>query len=1055
MNKLKLTDLLKKIEPILAEFDPTGLAYLDPKGTWMRNPQTRRDRISNELWFRIWEAKQIKEDEEQLRSMIHPFMRDESSWAVTNKIFGRVLGEKTAKSDGSLIIIEVLYLLIGYDADKRNAEVYVADWDSAGKDWRARCLGKAEEFVSDVKRTLRSHSKTEIFLNTIHLLRKDKDCVFNRVSSIIAEEEKVRNQIDISLGRFKGAKEESPIYDVVGEQISPALKRLTAVTASLTRPCLELLTNPNIDVSSGLQYEASGILGELRDIRSTNTILSYLETCDPGHTNIRCNLIYALGNLKQKGTLNHLVNVLEGPDSIRVQLGKSSSGYDQPLLLEKQEAVWALGKLGPDAIEAIPALDKYSHSPDREMKIALAWTMGTIGHGQKDRYKGIDAGIVATLMQLLTAKDSEIFEEAVVALRKLDLPNFLHTLYLHNFTTTTLLSIKPSRTGLYELSETLLHLVSIKKPVVMAVTGDSGTGKTYFCESIVNGFGALQENEIVYLQRDHPAHMRILNRMLGIKWLKRHVDQIYYQDYPLTENEDNPDEFFDDFIEDHSHAKLIILDGWRDEPYFHQIVRTFYEKRYLDVLVKFQTTFSTRRINLEEREGLLESVKTRLSLVERPVIEETRFYREGAVLIYNLDNSMSSRLSRGEIREVFQRQKVDTWGDQIRIGRFEKDTKPLRIYAQTLSVRWEDISVETQFISPAAVSRFSPQESTFSRILNESIAEEPNLLQVIKLDDLSVNRIAFYTQGQIACCGYDGSVGVLTGFNDRVFYYRAHEKPAEHLVVVGGDICSVDSEGELKVTTFQTNTMKRIENDGTPVCSAVLYRDGQILTGHWDGTIRVWNILCQQVKVLRGYESPVYAMAVDRTGRIFWGGGDGELYVWAPGDEKAKVLLGQEAPMSTIGLFPDGRVVMATGIAGKPERGRHISCAEISIVDVESGACETFRVSDAGAVKTLNVYFDGRIILGLTSSTPFGSQGNLWVVDCLSPSPQYKFLGGQRLEIRDCLTMGPRIITCGSESDVEHTLRIWGTENYVKREHDKLALISEALEKPPYYRTLF
>jgi len=1047
--------MLKKIAPILAEFDPTGLIYLDPKGTWMRNPQTRRDRISNELWFRIWEAKQTKEDEEQLRSMIHPFIRDEDSWEVTNRIFGRILNHKTTKSDELLIIIEVLYHFIGYDADKWNAEVYVADWDSGGKAWRARCLEKAEEFVCDVKRVLRSHLKTEIFFNTIQLLRMDKECLFNRVSSIIAQEEKVRNQMDNLLANFRRTKEENPVHDVICEQISPVMKQLTAVPECLTRPCLELLTNPDIDVSSGLQYEASAFLGELKDIRSTSTILSYLETCDPGHSNIICNLIYALGNLQQKGALNHLVHVLEGPDSIHVQLGEGSSGYDQPLLSEKQEAIWALGKLGPSAIEALPALVKWSLSADREMRISLAWAMGTIGHGQKKRYKGIDASIVATLMQLLTANDSEIFEETAVALRKLDLPNFLHTLYLHNFTTTTLLSIKPSRTGLYELSETLLHLVSIKKPVVMAVTGDSGTGKTYFCESIVNGFGGLQENEILYLQRDHPAHMRILNRILGIWWLKGHVDQIYYQNYPVAENEDNPDEFFDDFIEGHAHAKLIILDGWRDEPYFHQIVQTFYKKGYLDVLVKFRTTFSTRRINLEEREGLLESVKTRLSFVERPVIEETRFYREGAVLIYNLDNSISSRLSRGEIREVFQRQKVDTWGDQIRIGRFEKDTKPLRIHAQTLSERWENISVENQAISRAEVSPFSPQEATFSRIANENIEEEPHLLQVIKLDDLSVNRIAFYTQGQIACCGYDGSVGVLTGFNDRVFYYLAHERPAEHLVVVGGDICSLDSEGELKITAFQTNTITRIKKHGTPVCSAVLYRDGQILTGHRDGTLRVWNIPGHQVKVLRCYESPVNAMAVDRHGRIYWVGGDGELYVWAPGDEKAKVLLGQEAPMSTIGLFPDGRVVMATGMAGKPERGRHISCAEISIVDVENRACQTFRVSDAGAVKTLNVYFDGRIILGLTSSTPFGSKGNLVVVDCRPPSPQYKILGGQRFEIRDCLTMGPRIITCGSESELEHTLRIWGTENYVKREHDKLALMSESMEKPHYYRTLF
>ena len=196
-------------------------------------------------------------------------------------------------------------------------------------------------------------------------------------------------------------------------------------------------------------------------------------------------------------------------------------------------------------------------------------------------------------------------------------------------------------------------------------------------------------------------------------------------------------------------------------------------------------------------------------------------------------------------------------------------------------------------------------------------------------------------------------------------------------------------------------------------------------------------------------------MAVDRHGRVFWGSDDGELRVWDPKDRKVKVLLGLEAPMSKVGLFPDGRVVLGTGIVDELERKRNSSSAEISIVDFQSGACETFRLSDIGAVNAMSVYFDGRIILGLKSCASFGSQGNLVVIDLQSSFPQYKILGGHRLETRDCLTMGPRILTCGSESESQHSLRIWGTELYVKREHDKLALMPESMEKPPYYRALF
>jgi WD40 repeat protein len=1055
MNKPEIADLLQATENVLAEFDPSGLVYLDSQGTWVRNPRKFRDRISNELWFRIWEEKRNKGDINQTRSMMYPFIRDESSWNITNRIFRWISSEANTGGDSFLIIFEVLYRLIQYDADKRNGEAYVSDWDSGGKVWRARCLQNAEGFVHDSKQTLKSNSRIENLFKIIDLLQEHKESIFGKVSFIIAEEERVRNHIADLLTRSKSVKEKGLGYDFIHGQVSPAMKGLTKIPGSLTRPCLQLLTDPDLDVSSGLQYEASSILGELKDIRSTEILLNSLQTCDPRHTNLRCNLIYAIGNLQQKGALNHLVNVLENPDSIRVQLGESSSGYDQPLLSEKQEAIWAMGKLGPYAVEAIPALVKYSQSPNREMRISLAWAMGIIGHGQKSKYNGVDAGIVTTLMHLLAVKDSDVFEEAAVALRKLDLPNFLHTLYLHHFTTTTVLSLKPSSTGLYELSETILHLVAIKKPVVMAVTGDSGTGKTYFCESIVNGFGGLQEDEIFYLQRDHPGHMRILNRILGIKWLQGHVDQLYYQDYPLSESEDNPDEFFDNFIKDHPRTRLIILDGWRDEPYFHKIVRTFYEKGYLDVLVKFRTSFSTRRINLEEREGSLENVKTRLSLVEEPVIEETKFYREGAVLIYNLDNSISSRLNAEEIREVFQRRKIDGWVEHIRVGNFEKNVRPLRMYQETLSLRRENTSVEKREIARGKISRFTPHEATFSRSLNENIAREPNLLQIIKLDDLSLNRIAFYTHGQIACGGYDGNVGILTGFNDRVFYYRVHEKKVEQLAVVGGDVCSVDGEGVLGLTSFHKNTVVKMDIGKSPVCSVASHRDGHILSGHSDGTIRIWNIPGRQVKILRGHQGPVCALVVDRRGKIFSGGRDGELRVWNVEDERVQVIVGQEAPISRIGLFPDGRVVMAAEIVAKSENGKYSRGAEIKIVDSESGVCETFRVGDAGAVKAINVYFDGRIILGLTSSTAFGSEGNLIIVDPRPDFMQYKILEGQRLETRDCITMGPRIITCGSEGKSQQTLRIWGTEHYVQMELEKLALMPEFIEKPPYYRTLF
>ncbi len=1055
LNRPKLPDVLKRVEDLLTGFEPTELVYLGPQGKWAKNPRQLRDRISNELWFRIWESRHHQADQEQVRNIICPLMRDESSWEITKRIFDTISEATNTARDGLLIIFEVLYHLIEYDAEKSNSQAYVSDWNSAGKGWRARCLQGVEKFASDLRRILPDDAQLDAFREALDLLKQARGSIFGKVSAIIAEEERVRNQIDGLLARPTGAEGRNAPDEVIPEQMDSAIKGLTQIPGSLTRPCLQLLTDPDIDVCSGFPYQASGLLGALKDIRSTETLLNSLRTSDPGHTSLRCNLVYALGNLRQKRALKQLIDVLENPDSIHVPSAESSSGYDQPLSSEKQEAIWALGKLGHDAVEAIPALAKYSQSPHREMRISLAWAIGTIGQGQKSKYDGVDAAIVTTLMHLLAVKDRDIFEEAAVALRKLGLPNFLHTLYLHNFVTTTVLSLKPSSTGLYELSETIFHLLSVKKPVVMAVTGDSGTGKTYFCESIVNGFGGLRANEILYLQRDHPRNMRILNRILGVQWLRGHVDQFYYQDYPLSENEDDPDEFFDAFLRDHSHARLIILDGWRDEPYFHQIVRTFYEKGYLDVLVKFRTSFSTRRINLEERDGSLESVKTHLSLVEEPILEETSFYREGAVLIYNLDNSISSRLNAEEIGEVFQRKKIDGWVDHIRIGEFDKNAKPLSIHRQALSSRWEEASVETQPFSQDEVCDFAVRETTFARILNEDISEEPHLLQVIKLQDLSINRIAFYNQGQIACGCDDGTVGILTGFNNRVFYHRVQNTKVGHLAVVGGNICSVDGQSALRIISFHRNTHAIIGIDHPPICSLTSHRDDRILTGHEDGTVRIWNIPGQQVNILGGLQGSVCAVVVDRRGRVFSGSADGQLRMWDFEAQKVKVFLGQNAPIRTLGLFPDGRVVMATDVGGTPEKGKQIAGVEIKIVDADSGDCEVFGIMDAGPTTALNVYFDGRIILGLTSPAAFGARDSLLVIDPRPGFLHYSALRGHRLKTRDCLTMGPRIVTCGNDGEDEKTLRIWGTERYVQREIEKLALLPESVEKPPHYRTLF
>ena len=1054
MSIPEIDNVLCTLKTFMEGFNPTTLMYLDIRGHWENNPSTLRDRISNELWFRIWEMKQNGNDIKRAGSLIYPLVRDESSWDVTKRVFNAFKKNNSEGINDFLMIMEVLYRLIEYEAHKRNGEDYVADWDRKGRARRARYQGENDKFLIDLRKTLDANSKIDIFYKMIGLLRGDEESIYTQLSVIIAEEEKVREDLNDFLTDMSYSQKKDEIYHFIYEQISSAMWTRMRSPQALVRPCLKLITNPDIDISSGIQYEALNILGKLKDVRCMDILLNALETSSPRHTNLRCNLIYVIGSLKHKKALNHLIDVLEGPDSIYIPSRDGSPGYNQSLLSEKCEAIWALGKLGPEAVEALSVLIQYSNSTDSEMKILLAWAVGMIGNGQKEKYGGIDAGVFLTLMNLLTDKDSETFEEAAFALRMLDLPDFLHTLYLHNFTTVPVLSLKSSSTGLFELSETILHLASIKKPIVVAVTGDSGTGKTYFCQAIANGFSGLQGHDILYLMRDEPTH-KIFNKMLGSKWLKEHIDPIYHEDYSQTEGEDNPDTFFERFMNENADKKLIILDGWRDEVYFHQIIRTFYEKGYLDVIVNFRTTFSTRRINLEEREGSLERVKAHLPLVEDMAIEETRFYREGAVLIYNLDNSIPSRLNREEISEIFQRKKLHAWGDQIRIGGFERDVKPLRIYDSTLSSCWEEIPLEIKKISPNGTSHFTPKEASFSRMLNEDVGLEPNLLQRIRQNNVAIHRIVFYTQGQIAFCGYDGSVGIFTGLNNRIYYTLAHKGRVDGLAIVGGDIFSMDDNSELKVTSFYKNRVVSVGNDDSPACTITSYRDSGIATGHLDGTIRLWDMQSEQVRILKGHQSAVLSIAIDRCGKICSGGEDGELCLWDLENNRFKIFGGHEATISALGWYPDGRIVTGMKNGYKLKKTEQTTGSKIRIVDVEKDTCRVFQFCNTESINTVNVYYDGRIFVGVKTLLNQVSRGNLIMVDPRSCYCQYKMLGGHAIETRDCLTMGPRIITCGAENSTENTLRIWGTETYVKQECDKLKIMPENLNKPPYCRSQF
>lgn len=1038
--------LYESLVQVLDTYEPWEVVYRSPQGAWIGPPRTLQERIANELWHRLYQAHLDARGPEQILQLLTLLSAQPQNWEKTHRLYEHLVGGSDSFAPVQAIV-EVCVRLLELAVLERLATRYVPPWDVRGQQACAAFRQRHREAL-DALLTACAQAPANGWLASIskRLASEEFPLTAEVVRVLVHEEESRQRLADLLAPAAPSAARPQEPWTFFGEQLGPSIGMGLGPPQSLLRPCLELLELARIPLSSGLQFEAVNIISRLRDSRCAGALRRLLARTPPGLTNLRCAALFALGNLRDPQACQLYMDILRGPECVTVQHKGTGESYEQPLHREKTEAIWALGKLGTEASPALPLLSSFAEYAERELRVALAWSLGQIGSAQKEKQGGIDAEVVIALLRLLASREPHVVEETALALRSLELPDFLHTLYLHDFAAMPILALKPCSTGLYELSETLFHLMALKQPVVMAVTGDSGTGKTYFCQAIAQGFAHLRANDILYLMRDKPAN-RIFNRILGLAWLRTHVDPQYYQDDSIAPEEDDPERYFDEFMAQHAGKKLIILDGWRDQAYFHRVIERFYERGFLDVIVSFRTTYSTRRLNLEEREANLESVSSHLCLVEDPPIEGTRFYREGEVLIYNLDNSIPSRLTMPEIRQVFAARKVRAWGEQIGIGPFIERRSPLRRESFKARVHTEHVEIVPKPWQGTPPDTFSPEESTFVRLLNPDVATEPYLLETLDTRDLEITRIAFYTHGQVAFGAADGRVGIMVGFNDRLFVHRAHRSKVEALGLLGAQLCSVDQEGHVHLSNFEKSIHRQLPNCESPAWLVAALPPRRLVTGHRDGRLAVWDLDAALTAELPGFGARLLAVAADRRGRVYAASDDGSVRVWDLVRGELRTLGNLPGVPQQIAPYPDGRLAVAL-LCEPTKEDTEIATA---LVDHDSGDGELLRVGK-GKAACLTTYPDGRLFIG---TLPVGHEGTLVVVDPRPGFSSVTWISGHAAGTTCCLTMGPRIITCGQESDGERSVKIWGTASYVQQERTRQEFLSPGRPRPAYYRTLF
>jgi len=1046
-SSLSIEDLIQSGKTFIEEFDPSAQSYLDQAGRWKQNPESLRDCISNEILFYLWILKEEKRTF-FIQHVFLPFIRNDF-WIMSKKIFlslqknngidpSLLAEDEMDKKCVFLIILEILGWIVAYEAFRLNSVLPVPSWDTRSKEQQQEYKKRLQAMTDLIEKLSSQEEETQYLSHILNHLRKTSPEFLEVLPAIIAEEHRIIQKIHSLLEKAENKEKREEILPLVIEKIMPPMGIVTETSPALLRPCIRLLLDKKIGIDSGIQYNASVILSILQDPRSIKTMLNAIDRFPLNYSKIRENLIYTLGNLKEKKAVKSMIKVLEVPDEGEFFTSQKDRRFFL-LTEQKKEAIMALGKIGLESLPALPSLIKYAEHPSPELQTHLAWTLGEIGKSQKDNFGGVNADIIITLLKLLQVKNKQVFEESVNSLKKINMPEFIHSLYLYNVGAVNILGLKPAQKGLYELSETVHFLIRKKGRAIIAVNGDSGTGKTYFCQSLMNGFGDINPNEILYLMRDRKKDQKILNRILGIKWLTNHIDPIYYHDYPLTEEEDHPEEFFFRFLEENTDKKLIILDGCRDKYYFQRIIDLFYFRGKLDVEVNFRTTFSTRRFNLEKREIALESVKTHLSFLEEPALEDTYIYREGKAILYDLDNSISCRLNTKEIQELFRKERIGSWGELIRIGDFKRETHHLKSSSGKLYCKQESftsISSELENVQPEPLIH---GERIFRMGLNTDVEKEPNLIGIIDANDLKTKQLRFYAQDQIAGLGEEGKIFVLTFLDNRIFYTNGEK--SRGITLLGRKIFSVNNTGECVVINFEKNKKLKFTKMDSPALVSSAFSKDAVLTGHKDGSIRIWDFANRSIQVLQGHNQPVLALASDYFGRIYSATKEGALRVWDIEKSVSNIIKGFGGKISRIKPYLNRKILVVTEEApNKWKAAKHH--ANMTILDLND---LTFLTSPSPINKKLlsvSVNFDGRILATYASANE-EKQSGLAIISPGQKSSEFKILNSHGKETKDCLIMGPKIITCGTETDGRYTIRVWGTDHYVKTELNKLIALAD------------
>ncbi len=93
------------------------------------------------------------------------------------------------------------------------------------------------------------------------------------------------------------------------------------------------------------------------------------------------------------------------------------------------------------------------------------------------------------------------------------------------------------------------------------------------------------------------------------------------------------------------------------------------------------------------------------------------------------------------------------------------------------------------------------------------------------------------------------------------------------------------------------------------VWSVCVTKEGKIVSGSADKTVRVWDMKGKELAVCRGHEDQVESVCVTNYGKIVSGSLDGTVRVWEIEGKQLAVCRCLEDMVYSIGVMDDGKIV--------------------------------------------------------------------------------------------------------------------------------------------------